>query len=93
MFVVSDAIMSVQLDDEAKSIADQMDRWYLDLKKSLVVKFSEVFSLPHPLSAPVQKQFDQIRSQYFDDAQEHLLQEKEKFVVRCSFSSRSSSRI
>jgi hypothetical protein len=52
-----------------------MDHWYLDLKKNLMVKSILDFLIPKFIF--LQTEFDKLRLQFIEEAQQNTLREKQ----------------
>jgi len=67
-----------QLKTSDLEITEKMDHWYLDLKKNLMVKSIHLFS---NLRVFVFKtEFDKLRLQFLEEAQQNILYEKQASV-------------
>jgi hypothetical protein len=65
-------------DLETKPITEKMDHWYLDLKKNLMVKSIHLFS--NLRFFVLKTEFDKLRLQFLEEAQQNILHEKQVSV-------------
>ena len=67
----------VSHDLESKPITEKMDHWYLDLKKNLMVGGTTPFLSISWIDCLSKTEFDKLRLQFLEEAQQHALREKQ----------------